>query len=73
MIFLRYVRTNVAEMAAWQPEMGMTGVSISEPDREAGSPKIGDMIARNPVNHADKWLVAAAYFAVNFKLAEDNG
>jgi hypothetical protein len=25
------------------------------------------MIARNPKNHADKWLVAAAYFADNFE------
>ena len=33
----------------------------------AGSPKEGDMIARNPKNHADQWLVAAQYFADNFE------
>ena len=33
-------------------------VSISEADLNNGSPKIGDMIARNPKNHNDKWLVA---------------
>jgi hypothetical protein len=33
----------------------------------AGSPKAGDTIARNPKNHADKWLVAAQYFADNFE------
>jgi hypothetical protein len=25
------------------------------------------MIARNPKNHTDKWLVAAKYFADNFE------
>jgi len=45
----------------------MTHVSVSAPDKEAGSPKPGDMIARNPKNHNDKWLVAARYFADNFE------
>jgi NTP pyrophosphatase (non-canonical NTP hydrolase) len=64
--FKRYRRTAVAEMADWEPGFDMTGVSVSEPDRAAGSPKPGDKIARNPANHADKWLVAADYFAANF-------
>jgi hypothetical protein len=41
----------------------MDGISISKEDFAAGSPKAGDMIARNPKNHADQWLVAAQYFA----------
>jgi hypothetical protein len=45
----------------------MEDVSVSAPDRANGSPRIGDKIARNPKNHADKWLVAAAYFADNFE------
>lgn len=28
------------------------------------------MIARNPQNHADQWIVAAAYFRDNFAPAE---
>jgi uncharacterized protein YozE (UPF0346 family) len=28
------------------------------------------MIARNPKNHDDKWLVAAQYFADNFEPIE---
>ena len=67
--FKQYRRTQIAEMADWQPGFDMTGVSISEPDHMAGSPKLGDKIARNPANHADKWLVAAAYFAANFEAA----
>ena len=42
-------------------------VSISDVDRENGSPKIGDMIARNPKNHLDQWLVAEQYFKDNFE------
>lgn len=57
-------------MADWQQGFDMTGVSVSEVDRKAGSPKPGDKIARNPKNHDDKWLVAAAYFADNFEPAD---
>lgn len=42
-------------------------VSISQTDMENGSPKIGDMIARNPKNHDDQWLVAKNYFEDNFE------
>jgi hypothetical protein len=67
MEFKRYRRTQIAEMTPWVPGLDMERVSVSAPDREAGSPKHGDMIARNPKNHADMWLVAAAYFADNFE------
>ena len=42
-------------------------VSISDADLQNGSPKIGDMIARNPKNHNDQWLVAEQYFKDNFE------
>lgn len=42
-------------------------ISISDEDLAAGSPKTGDMIARNPDNHRDQWLVAAEYFKKNFE------
>lgn len=45
-------------------------VSISQSDKEAGSPKVGDMIARNPKNHEDQWLVAKEYFEENFEPAD---
>ena len=66
-MFTKYRRTQIAEMTPWTPELDMAGVSVSAPDKEAGSPKPGDMIARNPKNHADQWLVAAQYFADNFE------
>lgn len=65
--YTQYRRSAVAEMADWTPDFDMNGVSVSEADRSNGSPLPGDKIARNPKNHDDRWLVAAAYFADNFE------
>lgn len=65
--FTQYRRKQIAELRPWMPGDDMNRVSVSAPDKEAGSPKDGDMIARNPKNHDDQWLVAAAYFADNFE------
>jgi len=66
--FTRYKRTQIAEMRPYVLGEVLDGVSISLPDRQAGSPKPGDMIARNPKNHADQWLVAEKYFNDNFEV-----
>ena len=65
--FKQYRRKQIAELRQWEPGDDMTSISISAEDTKAGSPSAGDMIARNPANHADQWLVAQAYFAVNFE------
>lgn len=70
--YKQYRRTQIAEMRPYQPGEDLSAtsgsaVSVAEVDRAAGSPQAGDMIARNPANHADKWLVAAQYFADNFE------
>jgi hypothetical protein len=65
--FQQYQRKQIGELRPWTPDYDMSGVSVAEVDTEAGSPKEGDMIARNPKNHEDQWLVAAAYFADNFE------
>ena len=65
--FIQYRRKQIAELRPWQSGDDMSGISVSAEDTKAGSPKAGDMIARNPKNHADQWLVAAAYFADNFE------
>ena len=65
--FRKYKRTGGAEARTYeQGETLSDRVSISAADKEAGSPKAGDMIARNPANHDDQWLIAGAYFAKNF-------
>lgn len=66
-VFSQYRRRQIAELRPFVEGEDLVGVSISAPDQEAGSPKLGDMIARNPKNHADQWLVAAQYFADNFE------
>ena len=72
----KYKRTNIAEMRpvttsdVVQGVLGLQslGISISQADINNGSPVLGDMIARNPVNHKDQWLVAKDYFKQNFEL-----
>lgn len=71
-MFKQYRRTQIAEMTPWTKDFDMTNISVSKLDKDAGSPKEGDMIARNPKNHADQWLVAAQYFADNFEEKENN-
>ncbi len=65
----QYKRKGLSEMRPYVEGEDVSRVSISEPDRENGSPKAGDMIARNPKNHADQWLVAAKYFEDNLEPA----
>lgn len=66
--FKQYRRKQIAELRPYKDgEQLPEKVSISQADREAGSPKVGDMIARNPKNHDDQWLVARQYFLDNFE------
>ena len=65
----QYKRKGLSEMRPYISGEDLTHVSISEPDKLAGSPKEGDMIARNPKNHADQWLVAKKYFEDNLEPA----
>lgn len=68
--FQKYRRKQIAELRPYIVGESMDGVSISAVDKDAGSPKEGDMIARNPKNHADMWLVARQYFLDNFEPIE---
>lgn len=62
-----YRKKLLQEMYPWTPEVDMTGVSISEADRNNGSPKTGDMIAVNPNLNGDRWLVAEKFFNDNYE------
>lgn len=66
----QYKRKGLSEMRPYiNGEVLTAEVSISEADRLNDSPKEGDMIARNPKNHADQWLVARKYFEDNLEPA----
>ena len=69
--FKQYRRKQIAELRTYVPgEQLNERVSISATDREAGSPREGDMIARNPADHDDQWLIAKDYFKANFEPVE---
>jgi len=61
----QYASKNYINIFGWQYV-----VSISNADEKNGSPKIGDMIGRNPKNHNDQWLIAEQYFKDNFEEIE---
>jgi len=77
--FSQYRRSQIAELrpvTSEEVELGRLivtkthsrkAISVSELDLQNGSPKKGDMIARNPKNHDDQWLVAEKYFKDNFE------
>ena len=78
-MFKQYKRKAIAEMQEWNPVGAPThqdeliylielGVSVSQADISNGSPRSGDMIARNPKDHSDMWLVAKQYVVDNFEL-----
>jgi hypothetical protein len=65
----QYKRKEISEMRSYINGESLDKiVSISDADLKNGSPKEGDMIARNPKNHADQWLVAKKYFEDNLEL-----
>jgi len=69
--FKQYRRKSISEMRPYIEGEDMTGVSVSLEDVKNGSPKVGDMIARNPKNYADQWLVAQQYFQDNLEPIEN--
>jgi hypothetical protein len=73
MEFKKYRKKGFTEMHRYDPNLlypkeFMDRVSISPEDRKNGSPKEGDMIARNPNNHNDLWLVSKEYFEENYEV-----
>lgn len=62
-----YRKKNVQPMMPWEPDMSMEFVSISEADKNNGSPKAGDMLAVNPNDPTDMWIVAKKFFEENYE------
>jgi hypothetical protein len=65
--FTQYRKKQLAEMRPYVAGESLVGISIADVDQEAGSPQVGDMIARNPLDHRDQWLVTEAFFAANYE------
>lgn len=64
--YKNYVKNAVQPLRPYVPGEDLTGVSISEEDKKNGSPKVGDMIAKNPKSLGDRWLVAKKFFEDNY-------
>lgn len=69
-----YQKKKAQPMVPYNPEVGMPKcVSVSDADKANGSPKLGDMIAINPKDINDMWLVAKEFFEENYeKIPSDN-
>ena len=71
-MYKQYVKKTVTMMrpvAEHEAQLGFDpadNISVSSEDKAKGSPKLGDMVALNVDNHADKWLVSEDYFEANF-------
>jgi len=62
-VWKKYRRTGLSEMRPYIVGEDLSCISVNKED----SPKDGDMVARNPDNHADQWLVAKEYFEKNLE------
>lgn len=78
-MFKKYNKKSIAELRQVTQEeisrghifMQINKISISSEDIKKGSPKQGDMVARNIENNQDQWLVSKEYFEKNFELIEE--
>lgn len=62
-----YKKKALQELIPWIPSLPMELVSVSEADKNNGSPKEGDMIAINPKDPDDMWLVAGQFCKDNYE------
>ena len=66
-----YRKKHIQQMEPWCEGYDMSRVSVSQSDKDDGSPTIGDMIAVNAQNTDDRWLVAEAFFIANYEGVSD--
>ena len=67
-MFKKYNRKAIpAEMRPYIPgEQLPVDCSVSPDEAREGHPKQGDMVARDPSNHANTWIVKKSYFEEKF-------
>jgi len=59
--FKKYTRVSTYELRPYIVGESIKEVAIADQDIINSSPKKGDMIARDPKNHKDKWLLSEEY------------
>jgi hypothetical protein len=72
--FVYYSRITMVEMRPYVAGEDMTNIYVDVVYADKGHPKEGDMIARNPKDRDELWLITGESFAVDFEsLAESRG
>ena len=66
-----YRKKALQELIPWTKDLPMDLVSVSEADKANGSPKKGDMVAMNPKDATDMWLVGEEFFKENYEWVTD--
>lgn len=66
-----YRKKELQELTPWVEGIPMDLVSVSQADIANGSPKVGDMIAFNPKDATDMWLVSEKFFKDNYEWVTD--
>ena len=66
-----YRKKEFQELIPWIHGMTIDEVSISDADKKNGSPKKGDMIAFNPKDGTDMWLVSEQFYKDNYEWVSD--
>ena len=66
-----YRKKELQELIPLVEGLPMGLVSISDADKKNGSPKKGDMIAFNPKDGTDMWLVSEQDYKDNYEWVSD--
>lgn len=68
--FKQYERqVTTGELRPYVPGESLLNVTVNEKDiQDYGCPKEGDMIARDPKDRDNQWLVSKEYFERHYKL-----
>ena len=65
----KYRKSTVTEMIPWSADVSMDAITVGVEDR-ADHPRLGDMVARDPANPSDMWLVVKEFFEANYVSAD---
>lgn len=57
-------------MRPWVEGEDMTGIAVDATTAAEGGPQPGDMVAHNPGNPQDQWLVRADHYRMHFEPVE---
>ncbi len=70
-VFKTYRRRAVIEVEPWVKGYDTQGVSVNSAAGRKGSPKAGDVIARNPKDYTDRWLITEQQLKSDFEIVNN--